>query len=75
MAVRPTQSDYDLIQLRQRNIKIKIDVLNFDFETVESLESKVVSGSISVDATSDIRRTCKISMVIDKEQSIISPRW
>ena len=57
MAVTPTQTDYDLIQMKVRNTKIKVEVLNFNFQTVNSLEGRVTSGSISVDATSDIRRT------------------
>ena len=73
MAVTPTQTDYDLIQLKSRNSKVKIEVLNFDFQTVSSLEERTVSGSISVDATADIRRTCNVSLVArDIEKSMVS---
>ena len=34
MAVIPTQTDMELIQLRNRNIKIKIELLNFQMQTV-----------------------------------------
>ena len=63
MAVTPTQTDYDLVQLKSRNSRVKIEVLNFDFQTISSLEERTVSGSISVDATADIRRTCNISLI------------
>lgn len=73
MAVTPTQTDYDLIQMKVRNTKIKVEVLNFNFQTVNSLEGRVTSGSISVDATSDIRRTCSITLVVDRVDTMISP--
>lgn len=73
MAVIPTQTDYDLIQLKSRNMKIKVDVLNFDFQTINSLEGRVVDGSIGVDANSDIRRTCNLTLVVDQSDKMISP--
>lgn len=73
LAVTPTQTDYNLIQSRTRNSKIKIEVLNFNFQTVNSLEGRTISGSISIDATSDIRRTCNITLVIDKMDNIVTP--
>lgn len=73
MAVIPTQTDYDLVQIKVRNAKIKVEVLNFDFQTINSLEGKVIDGSISVDATSDIRRTCNLTLAIDKTDTMIYP--
>ena len=58
MPVTPTQTDYEMAQLPTRNLKIKVDVLNFRFQTVDSIEGILTDGSISVDANSDIRRTC-----------------
>ena len=73
MAVIPTQTDYDLIQTRTRSSKIKIEVFNFNFQTISSLEGRVVSGSISVDANSDIRRTCSVTLVSENADKTISP--
>lgn len=73
MAVTPTQTDYDLIQLKSRNSRVKIEVLNFDFQTISSLEERAISGNISVDATADIRRTCNISLIAkDLQKTMIS---
>lgn len=73
MAVIPNQTDYDLSQLKVRNQRIKVDLLNFNFQTVNSLEGKVTDGSISIDATSDIRRTCNITLVVENSTDIIAP--
>ena len=63
MGIRPTQTDYDLVQMKTRNSKIKVELLNFNFETINSLEGKVISGSINVDAMADIRRTCNLGLI------------
>ena len=73
MAVIPNQTDYDLSQLKVRNQRIKVDLLNFNFQTINSLEGKVTDGSISIDATSDIRRTCNITLVVEKSENMIAP--
>lgn len=75
MAVNPTQTDYDLVQMKVRNIRVKVDILNFNFQTINSLEGRVTDGSISIDATSDIRRTCNITLAIERSDTMISPRW
>jgi hypothetical protein len=73
VAVIPSQTDYDLSQLKVRNQRIKVDLLNFNFQTVNSLEGKVTDGSISIDATSDIRRTCNITLVVENSENILAP--
>ena len=73
MAVIPSQTDYDLSQLKVRNQRIKVDLLNFNFQTINSLEGKVTDGSISIDATSDIRRTCNITLVVENSENILTP--
>ena len=72
MAVAPTQTDYDLVQMNTRNTKIKVELLNFNFQTINSLEGKTTSGSIEIDANADIRRTCNLSLVAkDIEEDMV----
>lgn len=72
MAVAPTQTDYDLVQMNTRNTKIKVELLNFNFQTINSLEGKTTSGSIEIDANADIRRTCNLSLVAkDIEENMV----
>ena len=67
MAVTPTNEDYQLIQMRTRNSKIKVELLNFNFQTINYLEGNAISGSITVDANSDIRRSCSIDLVVNRQ--------
>lgn len=48
-----------------RVIHAKINVLDFDFNLVEEITGVVLDGSsYTIDATSDIRRTCSITIVV-----------
>lgn len=61
-----------------RNQYVKIDLLNIDdttgqFATREEITGNVLSGSISISATSDIRRTCDITLVVTDSSFDIEP--
>ena len=73
MPIQLTQLDYDISRQTIRNTKIKINLLNFYYQTVDSIEGNVVSGSISFDADADIRRTCTINMTVIDSTFNISP--
>ena len=59
-----TQDQYSIVKQRYRNILIKINLLNFNFQVVDSLEGNLISGNVVINANSDIRRTCNITMVM-----------
>ena len=67
MAVTPTNTDYQLIQTRTRNSKIRVELLNFDFQIINYLEGNAINGSINVDANSDIRRNCSVDLVVNRK--------
>ena len=58
------QREYNVAKQNGRIIHTKINVLNFDFQVVGEISGVVLDGSTyNIDATSDIRRTCSISLV------------
>lgn len=59
-----TQPMYNAINQKIRIQHIKVNLLNFIFQTVESLEGYTLSGSISEDATSDLRRSCQVTLAV-----------
>lgn len=60
-----TQDEYRVTTQRGRIIHTKINVLNFDFQLVGEISGVVLDGSsYNTDATSDIRRTCSISLIL-----------
>ena len=61
-----TQNQYSSVKQRYRRILIKIDLLNFDFQVVGSIEGNLTTGGVTINANSDIRRTCNVSLVVKK---------
>lgn len=56
-----------------RQLRAKINILNFQMQTVDEISGNVLDGNITEDANSDIRRTCNISMVVTNGQFNIQP--
>lgn len=52
---------------------IKIELLNYQFQTVDSLEGKCTAGSITIDANSDIRRTGNITLIVNDSTFEVEP--
>ena len=48
---------------RHRNIYARITLLTFDEKPIEFIEGKVTGGSVNVDGTSCLRRTCSLTMI------------
>ena len=58
------QREYSVAKQNGRIIHVKINILNFDFQVVGEISGVVLDGSsYNIDATSDIRRTCNISLI------------
>lgn len=62
-----SQNDITVSKQRIRNKHIKIDILNFQFQTVDSIQGYTIGGSISINANSLIRRQCSIEMVLNED--------
>ena len=59
-----TQEEYAVAKQNGRIIHTKINILNFDMQVVDEVSGVVLDGSTyNIDATSDIRRTCSISLI------------
>ena len=64
MSNQITQSQYNTAHQNIRNTYIRVNLLNFQFLTVDSLEGNLLKGSVSIDANSDMRRTCNVELVV-----------
>ena len=52
-----TQAQYNTAKQSQRNISIRINLLNFSKQIIDSIEGQVIGGSITSDANSNMRNT------------------
>lgn len=59
-----TQEQVDTIQLPIRWKRIKLEVLNTDFQTLATIEGNATGGSLQKDATSFVRRTGSVQMCV-----------
>ena len=60
---------FDKVKLKQQFVKIL--VLNFNEVPIQQIQGKVTGGSITLDGSSSMRRTCNINLVIDNDQRIL----
>ena len=70
MGVTITNEDIRLIKQPSVECFIKISVLNDDGTVLDSLDGIIQGGSNSVDANSDIRRTCNFIIIPTRKQNI-----
>lgn len=68
-----TQNDYNII--KQRNVEryIKLNLLDFQYRTVDEVSGNMLSCSIQCDAESDLRRSCSVSLVVANKSFDIQP--
>lgn len=61
-----TQNDINTLTQHQKDLYIEAEVLTNNFEVVKNIEGSIISGNYSIDADSDVRRTCNILIQLDK---------
>lgn len=64
MAIQITQSQYDTAKQTLRNKHIRLEILDYEYRVLDSIEGNNLSGNVQNDANSDIRRTCDVSFVL-----------
>lgn len=64
----------ELYMHRQKEIFAKLIALTLDEEPIEELQGQITGGSISLDGSSSVRRTCNLTMVA-KEMDINQYYW
>ena len=67
-----TQEYYDVIQQSNRDIFVRLSLLNYQLKKVDEIQGVTLSGSISDDATSDIRHTLSISLIVKDSSFLVS---
>ena len=70
MVYYPTDEDLQILNKKAIHSYCKIDLLNNDMVTIDSLEGLVMAGSISIDADSDIRRTFSSTIYLNNKSEI-----
>lgn len=59
-----SQAQFNTSQQTIRETFIKVNLLDFNYATIDTLEGNIISGNVQINSDSDIRRTCDVSFVI-----------
>lgn len=54
-----------------KNIFARVTILNWDENSIERIEGKITTGSISIDGNSSMRRTCSLTMIVTSPEDTI----
>lgn len=69
-----TESQFRVVSQPIQERTIRLELLNYQYQTVDSLEGVCTAGSINIDANSDIRRTASLTIAInDKSDYEVRP--
>ena len=64
MSDQISSAQYTSVNQSIRNLHVKVNLLDFNFFIVNSIEGNVIDGNITIDANSDIRRTGNLTFVV-----------
>lgn len=70
MSYTPTQDDINLLYQRHKKLYSKVNLLNSDFRTIDSLEGVLTNGTLTISANSDTRRTFTCNMHLAKTSAV-----
>lgn len=68
-----TGSMYNDAKRNIRDLRVKINLLNFDMQIIDEITGVILDGNITVDATADIRRTCSLSLIVKDSTLELQP--
>lgn len=60
-----TTTQFNSVMQNLQTRYVRIELLNYQFQTVDFLEGNCITGSLAIDANADIRRTGSISLVVN----------
>lgn len=64
MAFNLSQAQYNTAIQTQRELYVKVNVLNKSYSVVGSIEGNVISGNVQITSESSLRRSCTMSFVV-----------
>lgn len=70
MTYLPTEEDLALLKSRSKKLYCRIELLNKEYQIIDTIEGLALSGSNSIDADSDTRRTFNLDIFPKKGFSI-----
>lgn len=73
MAINISQDDYNILNQSYTEQYIRLEILNFNMAVVDEISGNLLNFSITVDANSDLRRSCQCEFVVTDSSFEIQP--
>lgn len=73
MPLNINQEDFNVVKQPFINKYLKLNVLNFNLSVVNEISGNLISFDVSVNADSDLRRSCSVSFVVTDSSFRASP--
>lgn len=71
MGIYIQQDDYTILKQNILPKYVKLDVLDFSMNTLDEISGDLINMSVSIDANSDLRRNCQVSLVVKESKYAI----
>lgn len=71
MGIYIQQDDYTILKQNILPKYVKLDVLDFSMNTLDEISGDLINMSVSIDANSDLRRSCQVSLVVKESKYAI----
>ena len=62
MGYQIQQRDIDIVSQREKQCYVRLELLNTNYQTIDYLDSTVISGTLDINSSSDIRRTLSVTL-------------
>jgi len=62
MLVDITNEDIELCKFRSKHVYVKLLLLDSKLHPLDEMQGECISGTLSIDSTSDVRRTCSLEL-------------
>ena len=59
----PTTDEYNVTKQNKRELYIRVDLLNFNFQKVDELSGVILTNTLAISSSSDIRRSGTITLI------------
>lgn len=67
-----TQQDLDILNQSTQEVFLYLEVLNQDYKILDEIQGEVISANFSIDANSDVRRTCSFQIHVTDSSFLLS---
>ena len=71
MGIYIQQDDYTILKQNILPKYVKLDVLDFSMNTLDEISGDLINMSVSIDANSDLRRSCQVSLLAKESKYAI----